>query len=133
MIIDDMLRFGVLSIASEGNLPNDIDTLKAGDAIGDELYFHVQSYGPDAPAGVTDLTVTVKTADDDQFSQNAEAVITAKVKLVDKKLSYSCRMPLGMRRYLRASITPNPGEGCTGCIVAYLSHAPQHSFADFKA
>jgi len=134
MIIDSNLLFGVLSVASAGTLPDIVDAKKPGDAILDELYLHVRSYD----SGVTNLAsaaFTLQTCDSSAFSSNVETLISASATVKDGKLAWAGRVPIGMRRYLRVTLTPTAESGKTasGCITAFLTHGPQHSYEDFKA
>ncbi|MGI6076172.1 MAG: hypothetical protein ACOYD9_07395 [Pyramidobacter sp.] len=133
MIIDNNLLFGILSADAAGALPNVIDAKAAGDAILDELYLHVRSYGNEAPAGLTSVGFSLQTADKEDFAADVETLMTGTAKLENGKIAWAGRVPLGCRRYLRVTMTPEPSSGCTGCLTAFLTHGPQHSYEDFEA
>lgn len=134
MIIDSKLLFGVLSVASSDNLPDIVDAKKPGDAILDELYLHVRTYGE----GVTNLAsaaFTLQTCDSSNFSSGVTTLISASATVTNGQLDWAGRVPLGMKRYLRVTLTPTAEANKTaaGCLTAFLTHGPQHSFEDFKA
>lgn len=130
MIIDKTLLFGILAANASGALPDVVDTKVAGDAILDELYLHVRSYGKDAPAGLKSVGFSLQTSDKEDFSSGVETLMTGTAKLANGKIAWAGRVPLGCRRYLRVTMTPEPSSGCTGCLTAYLTHGPQHSYED---
>lgn len=130
MIIDSLLDFGTVALSSGGNLPNVVNVKAPGDAIGDELYFHVQSCGSEAPAGGTGATVKLQTSDKVDFS-GAVDLLSGTAKLEKGALQFCARMPLGCRKYLRAVVTPT-GTFTAGRATAFLAHGPQHSYRDLK-
>lgn len=130
MIMDSLLDFGTVALSSGGNLPNVVNVKTPGDAIGDELYFHVQTCGSEVPTGGTGATVKLQTADAENFS-DAVDLITGTVKLEGGRMQFCARMPLGCRKYLRAVITPT-GSFSAGRATAFLAHGPQHSYKDLK-
>lgn len=130
MVMDSLLDFGTVALSSGGNLPNVVNVRTPGDAIGDELYFHMQTCGSEVPTGGTGATVKLQTADAENFS-GAVDLITGTVKLEGGKMQFCARMPLGCRKYLRAVITPQ-GSFSAGKATAFLAHGPQHSYKDLK-
>lgn len=134
MIMDSKLLFGTLSVASNGTFPYVIDAKKPGDAIGDELWLHVCSYGE----GVTNLAsaaFTLQTCAASNFSSGVKTLLTGSGAVVNGQLQWAGRVPIGCDRYLRVTLTPTAeaNKTASGCLAAYLDHAPQHSFKDFKA
>ena len=123
MVMDSLLDFGTVALSSGGNLPNVVNVRTPGDAIGDELYFHMQTCGSEVPTGGTGATVKLQTADAENFS--------GAVDLKGGKMQFCARMPLGCRKYLRAVITPQ-GSFSAGKATAFLAHGPQHSYKDLK-
>lgn len=135
MIIDKMLLFGTLAMTSSGALADVIDTKKSGDAIGDELWFHVRSYG-DGLTNVASLAFKLQTCAASNFSSNVVDMVTVSgLAPVNGVIDFACRVPPGALRYLRATLTPTAVSDTTaaGCVAAFLTHGPQHSFENFKA
>lgn len=130
MIIDSLIHFGEVQLSTCGNLPKVINVAAAGDAIGDELYFHLRSCGGAAPAGGTGVTVKLQTSDAKNFS-SAVDLITATVKLEHGKLTFAGRVPTGCRKYLRVNVTAQ-GSFSAGSVCAFLAEGPQHSYEDLK-
>ena len=135
MIIDSKLLFGTQSVASSGNFTDIVDAKKPGDAILDELYFHVRSYG-DGLTNTASVAFTLQTCDSSNFSSGVDTLISVSgLAPVNGKIAWAGRVPIGMRRYLRATLTPTAETNKTaaGCVTAFLTHGPQHSYEDFKA
>lgn len=134
MIMDSKLLFGTLSVASNGTFPDVIDTKKPGDAIGDELWLHVCSYG-EGVSNLASAAFTLQTCAASNFSSGVKTLLTGSATVVNGKLNWAGRVPIGCDRYLRVTLTPTAESGKTaaGCLAAFLDHAPQHSFGDFKA
>lgn len=133
MIIDSNLLFGTFDVSQgseEKAIANIVDTKVAGDAILDELYLHVRSYGKDKLTTLTDLEVKLETSDKAEMG-DAVVILQAKTKVVDGRVAWWARMPAGAKRYLQVKVTCTPTEGCSGCIAAFLTHGPQHTYNDF--
>ena len=135
MIIDTKLLFGTLSVASNGTFPDVIDAKNPGDAIGDELYLHVRSYG-EGVSNLASAAFTLQTCAASNFSSGVETLITVSgLTPVNGQIKWAGRVPVGMKRYLRVTLTPTAESNKTaaGCLTAFLTHGPQHSYEDFKA
>lgn len=128
MIIDSLLNFGSATLSSGDGACADIaDTKAAGDALGDELYFHVKT-GATAPAGGTSLIVKLQTCAVSAFSSGVVDLITtpsvALASLPANKFIYSGRIPAGSLRYLRAYVDVT-GTFTAGAVECFITHGPQ--------
>lgn len=127
MIMDSLLEFGSINLASPGNLPDVIDTGAASKVVGNELYMVVQT-GDASAVGGTSATVSLQTADSTAFSGAVELMSSPAVSSLDLKkdrIVFIGRMPVtGMKRYLRAKVETS-GSFSAGSVKVFLVAGPQ--------
>ena len=93
-----------------------IDTLAAGDAIAPSANLSIQI--PTAMAGMTSVTIELRTDSDPAFGTEVSLISTGAVVVASltKGKSYLLPIPLGVKRYLRGYITSTGGSYSAGAV-----------------
>ena len=119
MFIDrDFMFANALELKASAN-STAIDTLAAGDAIGQELTFH--NVVNETFAGATSLTIKVQSSEDG--STWADAVISPAIPVAELAKGedvFQVRVPKGLKRHIRLAYTI-AGTGTAGKITSYAS------------
>lgn len=120
MIIDKELMFSEnQKVTTTANSTNAVDFKEPGDAVGQELTFHV--IASEGFAGLTTLQVKIQTGDTD--SSFEDVLYTAPIpvaKLTRGAEIFKVRVPSGLKRFVRLNYTTS-GTASAGAITAFLS------------
>lgn len=121
MILDAELLFGKdQAVTATATSTNVIDLGVAGDAIGQELTFHVIVTA--VFATLTSLAVSIETsADDDTYTPVLSGPAIAAASLTKGKEIFTVRVPRGLSRYVRLKYTVAGSNATTGKITAFAS------------
>lgn len=109
-----------------------VDTLLAGDALADELYFVADVNTTATSGGASTVTIALQTSDDEAFGSYTTLLQTGAIAKASLVAGYNCiktRVPSGALRYLRVYYTVATTNLDTGKFNALLTDGVTKTFA----
>ena len=122
MILDkDLILSNEQSLVGvSGATSTTLDFLEGGDAVGQELAFHVVV--PTTFTGPTSLTITVQTsADNSTWSDVVLSRAIPVAELTKGNEVFTIRVPKGLDRYVRLDYAITGTTASTGKLTAFMS------------